>query len=388
MYYCKSIFCQQNFLQNITFFNNKNILQYNDKNCPLRLKTLRHRRRQTASKNGVSTRAPQKNQNTAKSTTGPEHRALLITNTAYIRCLYFAIDQYYMSMSSIDLAFAKTLKQLRRTRHLTQEELAQRAGLDYKHLQKLEGKAPSSPTLSTLEKLAKGLDVSLTEFIALIDEAQRVALFGLEKKFDQILMINTFVRTRDGIKREHQFGIVVLNAGKRFKLALESLLTGKQVADLHVQARTRFFGNEVNFPAGFVAGSDSHQMEHGKEGGILGAFVRENTSQEVWSAIWNRRTYATTGARILLSLRMGKAFMGDEVTWSGERVFKAAVLSPGDIRGIELIRNGSAVYSIVPEGRDVDLEFTDDASLSSDWYYLRVELRDDQVAWSSPIFVN
>ena len=89
-----------------------------------------------------------------------------------------------------------------------------------------------------------------------IDEAQRVALFGLEKKFDQILMINTFVRTRDGIKREHQFGIVVLNAGKRFKLALESLLTGKQVADLHVQARTRFFGNEVNFPAGFVAGSD------------------------------------------------------------------------------------------------------------------------------------
>lgn len=148
-------------------------MQYNDKNCPLRLKTLRHRRRQTASKNGVSTRAPQKNQNTAKSTTGPEHRALLITNTAYIRCLYFAIDQYYMSMSSIDLAFAKTLKQLRRTRHLTQEELAQRAGLDYKHLQKLEGKAPSSPTLSTLEKLAKGLDVSLTEFIALIDEAQR-----------------------------------------------------------------------------------------------------------------------------------------------------------------------------------------------------------------------
>ena len=167
------------------------------------------------------------------------------------------------------------------------------------------------------------------------------------------------------------------------------------------EASSRYTKNIAKFPhkcaqdalrrgyrLGFVAGSDSHQMEHGKEGGILGAFVRENTSQEVWSAIWNRRTYATTGARILLSLRMGKAFMGDEVTWSGERVFKAAVLSPGDIREIELIRNGSAVYSIVPEGRDVDLEFTDDASLSSDWYYLRVELRDDQVAWSSPIFVN
>ncbi len=87
-----------------------------------------------------------------------------------MRCLCFAIDQYYMSMSSIDLAFAKTLKQLRRDKRLTQEELAQRAGLDYKYLQKLEGKAPSSPTLSTLEKLAKGLDISLTELISLLDE--------------------------------------------------------------------------------------------------------------------------------------------------------------------------------------------------------------------------
>ncbi len=87
-----------------------------------------------------------------------------------MRCLCFAIDQYYMSMSNIDLAFAKTLKQLRRDKRLTQEELAQRAGLDYKYLQKLEGKAPSSPTLSTLEKLAKGLDISLTELISLLDE--------------------------------------------------------------------------------------------------------------------------------------------------------------------------------------------------------------------------
>ena len=91
-------------------------------------------------------------------------------NTVYIRCFHFAIDQYYMSMSEIDLLFAKKLKQLRHARKLTQEELAQRAGIDYKYLQKLEGRTPSSPTLSTLEKLAKGLDISLTELVALLDE--------------------------------------------------------------------------------------------------------------------------------------------------------------------------------------------------------------------------
>lgn len=52
---------------------------------------------------------------------------------------------------------------------MTQEELAQQSGIDYKYLQKLEGQSPSSPTLSTLNKLSRGLDISLVEFIVNID---------------------------------------------------------------------------------------------------------------------------------------------------------------------------------------------------------------------------
>ena len=139
---------------------------------------------------------------------------------------------------------------------------------------------------------------------------------------------------------------------------------------------------------GFVAGSDSHQMEHGKEGGILGAFVSENTSEEVWSAIWNKRTYGTTGARILLSFRLGDAFMGEEVRTTGTRNFTAAVFAVSAVRKIEIIRNGEVAYSMKPEGRDVDISFTDPGSSDSAWYYLRVEQEDDQIAWSSPIYVN
>ena len=57
------------------------------------------------------------------------------------------------------------LRKLRNDKKLTQEELAQRSGVDYKYLQKLEGQNPSSPTLSTLKKLANGLNVPLTELI-------------------------------------------------------------------------------------------------------------------------------------------------------------------------------------------------------------------------------
>ena len=145
---------------------------------------------------------------------------------------------------------------------------------------------------------------------------------------------------------------------------------------------------ERGYRPGFVAGSDSHQMEHGKEGGILGAFMKENTSQELWNAIWNRKTYATTGARILVSFRMGEAFMGDETKTTEKRVFTCSVLAVNDIRKIEIIKNGKAVYTLNPDTRDVDFTFTDDASDSTDYYYLRVEQVDDHIAWSSPIYVN
>jgi len=71
-----------------------------------------------------------------------------------------------MSMQKINLTFAKTLKNLRNGRNLTQEELAHLSGIDYKYLQKLEGNNPSSPTLATLEKLSKGLEISLVELVS------------------------------------------------------------------------------------------------------------------------------------------------------------------------------------------------------------------------------
>ena len=68
-------------------------------------------------------------------------------------------------MDKITHDFSRALKRLRIEKNLTQEELAQRSGVDYKYLQKLEGQNPSSPTLSTLEKLANGLQIPLVELV-------------------------------------------------------------------------------------------------------------------------------------------------------------------------------------------------------------------------------
>ena len=68
-------------------------------------------------------------------------------------------------VENINIRFGKHLKALRREKKLTQEELAYLAGLEYKYIQRLEGKKPSSPTLNTLEKLAKAFKVSMPKLL-------------------------------------------------------------------------------------------------------------------------------------------------------------------------------------------------------------------------------
>ena len=68
-------------------------------------------------------------------------------------------------MENINIRFGKHLKALRRKKKLTQEKLAGLADLEYKYIQRLEGKKPSSPTLNSLEKFAKAFDISISKLL-------------------------------------------------------------------------------------------------------------------------------------------------------------------------------------------------------------------------------
>ena len=67
----------------------------------------------------------------------------------------------------IRLKFGKKLRELRKKRGLTQEKLSELAEIDYKYLQKIEGKNPPNIKLETIEKLAKTLKVKPSELLEL-----------------------------------------------------------------------------------------------------------------------------------------------------------------------------------------------------------------------------
>jgi len=65
----------------------------------------------------------------------------------------------------IALQLSQRLRKLRKEQGLTQGELAKRSGVGDKYLQDLEGKHPRNANLLTLQKLAKGLGVPVTELL-------------------------------------------------------------------------------------------------------------------------------------------------------------------------------------------------------------------------------
>ena len=58
------------------------------------------------------------------------------------------------------------IRELRAKRGLTQQKLAEEADVDYKTVQRLEGKTPHRhPNIDTLEKIARALEVTVSELL-------------------------------------------------------------------------------------------------------------------------------------------------------------------------------------------------------------------------------
>lgn len=68
-------------------------------------------------------------------------------------------------MSEIAIAFGNKVREIRKSKHLSQEELAYRASISAAHLGQIE-RAQKNPTLDTMYQIATALETSLQEIFA------------------------------------------------------------------------------------------------------------------------------------------------------------------------------------------------------------------------------
>jgi len=66
---------------------------------------------------------------------------------------------------AIGIELGKKIKELRRKRGITQEQLAELIETSYKYIQRIEGKTPPDVRLTTVERLAKALKVKPAELL-------------------------------------------------------------------------------------------------------------------------------------------------------------------------------------------------------------------------------
>jgi len=67
--------------------------------------------------------------------------------------------------TDIRLQLAQRLRELREKHNMTQEQLAETSGVDYKHIQLLESKNPSAAKIDTLEKIAKAFKLNVSQLL-------------------------------------------------------------------------------------------------------------------------------------------------------------------------------------------------------------------------------
>ncbi|MEW6359993.1 MAG: DUF3604 domain-containing protein [Planctomycetota bacterium] len=166
----------------------------------------------------------------------------------------------------------------------------------------------------------------------------------------------------------------------------------------------------------FIAASDDHSGRPGVAD-LTGVYAPELTRQAIYDAIRSRHTLGSTRYRMNVEFRMGEHMMGDDVRIGRDepmfksRPFHARVFGTGELKVVEIIRNGKVIHAVEPDGRTAEVRFDDADPLDrtylgtemndnppTTYYYLRVlqEPEGDEklkearrgMAWSSPIYVS
>ncbi|MFW6414149.1 MAG: DUF3604 domain-containing protein [Verrucomicrobiota bacterium] len=153
---------------------------------------------------------------------------------------------------------------------------------------------------------------------------------------------------------------------------------------------------------GFIAGGDNHRRplpEDPARGntGITGTWARELTRDGIWEALFARRCFGTTGVRATVGFKLQGHWMGETVVNAGKgmnREMQLRIASPIPVQSVEILKNNQLLKKWCPENRRCFVfttEYADkltEGTSSTDFYYVRARLGDDQMAWSSPVWVE
>jgi len=153
---------------------------------------------------------------------------------------------------------------------------------------------------------------------------------------------------------------------------------------------------------GITAGGDNHWAVGGTSfgsnitrdyaPGLQAVYSEELTRGALYRSMWQRRTYGTTGARIIIDFSVNGSPMGSEIACEGRPpTIRYMVKGTGNVSRVEIWKHsGSKGWEMFDRGggaMDLEGEFSDSSFHEDSLYFLRIEQQDGNLGWSSPVWV-
>jgi hypothetical protein len=129
--------------------------------------------------------------------------------------------------------------------------------------------------------------------------------------------------------------------------------------------------------------------DHGGGLGLAGVWAAELTREALFEALYERRTFGTTGVKMDLFLSVAGAPLGSEVEVApGALPVEASVHGTADGLELTLVCDGEELWTRSFSGREARAAWTDERPLEAvRYYYLRARQGDGHLGWTSPVWV-
>lgn len=125
--------------------------------------------------------------------------------------------------------------------------------------------------------------------------------------------------------------------------------------------------------------------------GLIAVMAPEQTRKSIFTAMYDRHCYATTGDRIILDFRVDGHPMGSEYSTTNAPEIKVKAVGTTAIALISIRKNGEPVFTLKPNKMIAEFGWKDpafDPDAKGIYYDVLVIQENDEEALSSPVWIN
>jgi hypothetical protein len=146
-------------------------------------------------------------------------------------------------------------------------------------------------------------------------------------------------------------------------------------------------GDPKYYRLGIIAASD-HGSTHMS---YAGCWTTEFSREAIFDSLKARHCFGATDNMIVM-FSVGDHMMGEEFELPAAQPLQIRIIGTAPLTAVEIIKDNKIVHSMQPDQtpNEVRLQFldTDAKPGTTSYYYVRAQQADEQVAWSSPVWVR